>query len=119
MLNNQDIWRIAMQQSAYDCNCVPEDFLAEQNVVTISKKHPLARKYLDLPLSCDLVSYGSNIVAQASEEIAPLVKQYMYDPRTAGAAWVQRRSRVSVFRWSSRRRRRGSWGCAGGRRPGA
>ena len=77
MLNNQDIWKIAMQQSAYDCNCAPEDFLAEQNVVTISKKHPLARKYLDLPLSCDLVSYGSNIVAQASEEIAPLVKQYI------------------------------------------
>ena len=66
-----------MQQSAYDCNCAPEDFFAEQNVVTISKKHPLARKYLDLPLSCDLVSYGSNIVAQASEEIAPLVKQYI------------------------------------------
>ena len=77
MITNEDIWKIALQQSAYDCNCVPEDFLAEQNVVTISKKHPLARKYLDLPLSCDLVSYGSNIVAQASEEIAPLVKQYI------------------------------------------
>ena len=77
MITNEDIWRIAMQQSAYDCNCAPEDFLAEQNVVTISRKHPLARKYLDLPLSCDLVSYGSNIVAQASEEIAPLVKQYI------------------------------------------
>ena len=66
-----------MQQSAYDCNCAPEDFLAERNVVTISKRHPLARKYLDLPLRCDLVSYGSNIVAQAGEEIAPLVKQYI------------------------------------------
>ena len=85
MLNNQDIWKIAMQQSAYDCNCAPEDFLAEQNVVTISKRHPFARKYLDLPLSCDLVSYGSNIVAQASEEIAPLVKQYRLSPfRWAG-----------------------------------
>ena len=77
MLTNQDIWTIALQQSAYDSGCLPEDFLKAENVVTISKKHPQARKYLKLPLSCDLVSYGTNIVAQASEEIAPLVRQYI------------------------------------------
>ena len=69
MLTNQEIWTIALQQSAYDSGCAPEDFLAEQNVVRISQKHPQARKYLKLPLSCDLVSYGTNIVAQASEDI--------------------------------------------------
>ena len=77
MMTNEDIWKIALQQSAYDSGCQPEDFLKEENVVTISKAHPLARKYLKLPLSCDLVSYGSNIVAQASEEIAPPVRQYI------------------------------------------
>ncbi len=77
MLTNQDIWAIALRQSAYDSNCAPEDFLKEQNVVTVSQKHPLARKYLDLPLCCDLVSYGSNIVAQASDEIVPIVKKYI------------------------------------------
>jgi len=77
MMTNQKIWEIALQQSAYDCNCAPEDFLAENNVVTVSKKHPLARKYLELPLSCDLVSYGSNIVAQAREDLVPLVRQYI------------------------------------------
>ena len=77
MLTNQEIWTIALQQSAYDSGCLPEDFLKAENVVTISQKHPLARKYLKLPLSCDLVSYGTNIVAQASEEIAPLVKEYI------------------------------------------
>ena len=77
MLTNQEIWKIALQQSAYDSGCEAEDFLKAENVVTISQKHPLARKYLKLPLSCDLVSYGTNIVAQASEEIAPLVKEYI------------------------------------------
>lgn len=77
MMTNEDIRRIALQQSAYDMNCEPEDFLKAENVVTISKEHPQARKYLKLPLSCDLVSYGGNIVAQASEEIAPLVRQYI------------------------------------------
>lgn len=77
MLTNQDIWEIALQQSAYDMNCEPDDFLKPQNVVTISKKHPLARKYLELPLSCDMVSYGCNIVAQASRDLAPLVRRYI------------------------------------------
>ena len=76
-LTNQEILKIAMEQSAYDCACAPEDFLREENVVCISRAHPLARKYLKLPLSCDLVSYGTNIVAQASPEIAPLVQTYM------------------------------------------
>ena len=77
MMTNEYIYQIALRQSAYDMNCEPEDFLKGENVVTASKPHPQARKYLELPLSCDLVSYGSNIVAQASEEIAPLVRQYI------------------------------------------
>ena len=77
MLTNEDVWRIALQQSAYDSNCAPEDFLATQNVMTISRENPLARKYLSLPLACDLVSYGTNIVAQTSEELAPVVKAFI------------------------------------------
>ena len=77
MLTNQDIWRIALRQSAYDCNCAPEDFLKIRNVVNLSKEHPHSRKYLKYPLSCDLVSYGTNIVAQASEALLPVVKQYI------------------------------------------
>lgn len=77
MLTNKEIFQIALQQSAYDMGCRPEDFVSRENVVNISGKHPLARKYLPLPLSCDLVSYGSNVVAQASQEIAPLVRKYI------------------------------------------
>ena len=74
---NPDILQIALQQSAYDCNCNPEDFLSNENIITISRKHPLARKYIPLPLQCDLVSYGSNVVAQTSEELRPLVEAYL------------------------------------------
>lgn len=76
-MTNQDILQIALQQSAYDCNCNPEDFLSNKNIITISRKHPLARKYIPLPLQCDLVSYGSNVVAQTSEELRPLVEAYL------------------------------------------
>lgn len=76
-MTNKEVWRIALQQSAYDCNCAPEDFLKTENVITISKKHPLARKYLPLPFACDLVSYGSNVVAQTSEELMTVVEEYV------------------------------------------
>lgn len=76
-MTNKEIIRIALQQSAYDCNCQPEDFLSDKNVITLSQKHPLARKYIPLPLQCDMVSYGSNIVAQTTPEIQPLVEVYL------------------------------------------
>ena len=76
-MTNNEIWRIALQQSAYDCNCTPEDFFKDEHIITISKPHPKARKYLPLPFACDLVSYGSNIVAQTNEALAPLVQAYI------------------------------------------
>lgn len=76
-MTNKDILKIALQQSAYDCNCQPEDFLSEQNIVTISKANRQARKYVPLPLECDLVSYGNNIVAQTSERTKAVVTEYI------------------------------------------
>ena len=69
MLTNREILEIALQQSAIDCNCSPEDFLSDGNLVTFSQPHPKARVYLKLPFECDLVSYGGGIVAQVGPEL--------------------------------------------------
>ena len=72
-----DIRRIALQQSAIDAGCSPEDFTAGEIRTCISRPHPDARKYLKLPLFCDFTSYGSGMVISAcSEEIAALGKKY-------------------------------------------
>lgn len=76
-MTNQEILEIALQQSAYDCNCNPEDFLLEENKVVLSQKHEKARVYLPLPLECDLVSYGNNIVAQVSPRMKEVVETYI------------------------------------------
>lgn len=76
-MTNQEIRQIALAQSAIDCNCKPEDFLCSENVITSSRVHPQARKYLPLPFACDMVSYGTNIVAQTSPETAALVREYL------------------------------------------
>ena len=76
-MTNKEIYQIALQQSAYDCNCNAEDFLSEHNIVTVSKPHQKARKYLPLPFECDLVSYGNNIVAQVSDRTRNAVEEYI------------------------------------------
>lgn len=76
-MTNDEIRQIALMQSAIDCNCRPEDFLLSDNVITTSRPHSRARKYLPLPFGCDLVSYGSNIVAQTGEETAEAVGKYL------------------------------------------
>ena len=76
-LTNKMIYQIAMEQSALDANCSPEDFLKEENVISISKENPLARRYLVLPHACNLISYGNNIVATISEEYEDIVKDYI------------------------------------------
>ncbi len=76
-MTNTDIWRIALAQSAIDCNCTPDDFLKNENIIARSAIHPKARKYLPLPFACDMVSYGTNIVAQTNEEVEPILQQYL------------------------------------------
>ena len=76
-LTNEAILRIALEQSAIDANCRPEDFLRTEPVVTISREHPDARKYLTLPHVCNLISYGSNVVATVGEPYEQLLRDYI------------------------------------------
>lgn len=77
IFTNKLIKEIAMQQSAYDANCEAADFTCRENVITISKENPLARKYLELPHVCNLISYGDNIVATISQEYREIVEKYI------------------------------------------
>lgn len=76
-MTNQNILNIAMQQSAFDLNCNKEDFTKTENVVVISSNNKKARKYLELPFFCNLVSYGNNIVASVDKSIETIVYEYI------------------------------------------
>ena len=77
MMTNKEILQIAMQQSAYDSNCEAGDFTKTENVIVLSETNANARRYLELPFSCDLVSYGNNIVASVQPEYQSLVEKYI------------------------------------------
>ena len=72
-MNQNDILRVALNQSALDCSCQPEDFLNVENGYFESKPCEGARKYLSLPHVLDLVSYGTNIVACGKKELLPKI----------------------------------------------
>lgn len=78
-MTNKEIWAIARQQSAIDCCCEAEDFLKQEPVVVLSGIQKKARKYLELPFDCHLVSYGNNVVASVSEGMRQTVADYIKD----------------------------------------
>ena len=77
LFTNEEIFRVALEQSAIDSNCKWEDFLKKDNVIVTSVANPSARRYLKLPHACDLTTYGNNIVATISEEYRDIVECYI------------------------------------------
>ena len=80
-MTNNDILDIALSQHAVDCCCTPADFLAPHHVVRVSHEAPGARAYLKLPQLCNLVSYGSNVVACCAEELVEPVTAWLAQDR--------------------------------------
>lgn len=76
-MTNQEMLRTAMAQSAEDIGCRADDFLKDHSVLVPFQLGAKARKYLKLPIACNLVSYGNNIVAAAADEISDLVAEYI------------------------------------------
>ena len=76
-MTNQEILQIAMAQSAIDLCAEPADFEKSENVVVTSRVSDSARRYLKLPFSCQLVSYGNNVVASVSPEFREIAENYI------------------------------------------
>lgn len=76
-MTNREILQMAMEQSALDINCKAEDFLCDYPVIVRSRLGPQARKYYKEPITCNLVSYGNNIVASLTDEYRELIKEYV------------------------------------------
>ena len=76
-MTNQEILKIAMAQSAIDLCAEPCDFEKSENVIVTSRENDGARRYLQLPFSCQLVSYGNNVVASVSPEFREITEIYI------------------------------------------
>ena len=77
MMTNSEIKEIALRQSAEDIGCQAQDFLSDKNVVVPFCLGKNARKYYKEPITCNFVSYGSNIVAATTEAVSDLITEYI------------------------------------------
>lgn len=66
-----------MEQSAADLGCKAEDFISDKNVIVPIKMGSNAKRYYKLPIGCNLISYGSNVVAAVTDEVADIVTEYI------------------------------------------
>ena len=76
-MNNKEILEIAVKQSAEDIGCKPEDFFSGSNTVVPFRLGKNAKKYYKLPVGCNLISYGNNVVAAAGDELFEIVQEYI------------------------------------------
>lgn len=76
-MTNKEILQIAMEQSAKDIGCKSEDFLKSENIVVPFNLGADAKKYYKLPIDCNFISYGNNIVASATDKCMETVKEYV------------------------------------------
>ena len=76
-MNNKEILEIAVKQSAEDIGCKPEDFFSGSNTVVPFRLGKNAKKYYKLPVGCNFISYGNNVVAAAGDELFEIVKEYI------------------------------------------
>ncbi len=76
-MTNKEMLEIAMKQSAEDIGCISDDFTKGENVVVPLRLGKNARKYYKLPITCNLVSYGNNIVAATTNDVSDIVTEYI------------------------------------------
>ena len=86
-LTNQSVLEIAQEQSAIDCSCLASDFERPGSTVRESKPAEGARRYLRLPHLCDLVSYGTNVVACCAPGLIGRVEGFLRAMPSASACF--------------------------------
>ena len=76
-MNYKEMMKIAMRQSAEDLGCNADDFIRSENVVVPFRLGENCRKYIKLPITANLVSYGNNVVAGVTDDVADIVREYI------------------------------------------
>jgi ribosomal protein S18 acetylase RimI-like enzyme len=76
-MNNQDILRIAMEQSVIDFNCSIDDFIDIGNTVVISKLNEGAKKCFKKPQFCSFAYYGGGLVASVDKRIKEFISEFI------------------------------------------
>lgn len=76
-MNNEDIRKVAMEQSAIDFNCSVDYFFKNKDRVVISKLNKGSKKCYKKRLFCGLAYYGKGVVATVDESIRGFMEKFL------------------------------------------
>jgi RimJ/RimL family protein N-acetyltransferase len=76
-VNNKDIKRIAMEQSAIDLNCKIEDLFQQKNTVVISQVNAGCKRYFKQPHFCQFACYGNALVASVDKKLEVFMNSFV------------------------------------------
>lgn len=76
-MDNKQILKIAMKQSAVDIGCQTEDFMKTANIIVPFKLGTTAKKYYSEPIGCNFISYGNNVVVGSCDALSDIVYKYI------------------------------------------
>ncbi len=76
-MTNQEMLKIAMEQSAEDIGCTYDDLASDRNVSVPFRMGKNAKKFMKEDSTCAFISYGKNIVAASIPELSELVSEYI------------------------------------------
>lgn len=76
-MNNQDILRIAMEQSAIDFNCSTTDFITEGSKIVSPDLLTGRKSCYKKPLFCKMAYYGEGLVVSADPRIQDYMKAFI------------------------------------------
>lgn len=86
-MTNVEVLEIALAQSATNCCCTPGDFFVNEHVIRVHDGRSGLPAYYKYPRVCDLVSYGSNVVACCDKGLVEAVATYLSGLETAHDAF--------------------------------
>lgn len=73
----QQILQIAIEQTAIDMNCLPEDLIAPRKTVVASNRHPKMKGcYREKPF-CAMAFYGNGLVASVDPVLLPFMETFI------------------------------------------
>lgn len=72
----------AREQLALEYGCAPEDFVKEENLLTLSQKHEGCRRYRSEPYFFQMATLGHNAVLTADARLHPFLRAFIQ--RTPG-----------------------------------
>lgn len=81
MLTKEEIYETVRNQLACEFNCKPEDFMRDENIITLPALDEKRRKFSDKEFFLQISTFGNNAVISANQKLHPWLTDWVKGKR--------------------------------------